>query len=233
MKKIELIISFIFISIIAINAQGTKNFIDNPYIEVYGTAEKEIIPDEIYISITINEVDHKGSKTVEELELKMIETLKKLGIDTKKDLTMNDYSSVFRRYWYKKMAIRDSKTYQLVVHSGEMAGKVFISLNDIHISNINIIRTDNSKIEEYKAEVLISATKAAKKKAQEMAAAVGQSVSNAIFIQEQQSYGYNDKAASSNYSLKVRGVNSINNVPELNFDNIIIKRTVFVRFSLK
>ncbi|HBH21980.1 MAG TPA: SIMPL domain-containing protein, partial [Cytophagales bacterium] len=34
---------------------STKNFIDENYIEVTGTARIEIIPDEIYLKIIINE----------------------------------------------------------------------------------------------------------------------------------------------------------------------------------
>ena len=34
---------------------GEKNFIDQNYIEVTGTAEMEIVPDEIYLKIVLSE----------------------------------------------------------------------------------------------------------------------------------------------------------------------------------
>ena len=37
-----------------------KNYIDQPYIEVTGKAEMEVVPDEIYLRIVINEKDNKG-----------------------------------------------------------------------------------------------------------------------------------------------------------------------------
>lgn len=40
---------------------GEKNFIDQNYVEVTGTAELEIVPDEIYLRIVISEKD-KGKK---------------------------------------------------------------------------------------------------------------------------------------------------------------------------
>ena len=43
---------------------GEKNFIDQNYIEVTGTAEMEIVPDEIYLKIVLSEKD-KGKKSLE------------------------------------------------------------------------------------------------------------------------------------------------------------------------
>ena len=48
-------------------AQNQKNFIDQPYLEVTGKAELEVTPDEIYLSIRINEGDNKAKQSVEEL----------------------------------------------------------------------------------------------------------------------------------------------------------------------
>lgn len=42
-------------------SNGGKNFIDQNYVEVTGTAELEIVPDEIYLRIVISEKD-KGKK---------------------------------------------------------------------------------------------------------------------------------------------------------------------------
>ena len=59
----------------------TENETEKPYIEVTGTAEKEIIPDEIYITITIKE-RHKGKEkiTIEKQEIDLKEALKSIGV---------------------------------------------------------------------------------------------------------------------------------------------------------
>ena len=55
---------------------------EKPYIEVTGTAENEIIPDEIYIAITIRE-RHEGKEkiTIDKQETDLKEALKSIGID--------------------------------------------------------------------------------------------------------------------------------------------------------
>ena len=62
-----------------------KNFIDTPYIEVTGKAEMEVVPDEIYVGITINEKDNKGKVSVDQQEQEMFKQLKEIGIDVEKE----------------------------------------------------------------------------------------------------------------------------------------------------
>ena len=67
--KINLIIIALFAICIAVNSQTmAKNFIDQPYIEVTGKAELEVVPDEIYLTIVIDEKDNKAKQSLEELE---------------------------------------------------------------------------------------------------------------------------------------------------------------------
>ena len=50
---------------------GGKNFIDQPYIEVTGTIETEISPNEIYLNIVLNENNNKGKLSIEDQENQM------------------------------------------------------------------------------------------------------------------------------------------------------------------
>ena len=77
----------------------SKNFIDQPYIETNAQVDTLITPDRIFLNILVMEQDTKGKTSVEELESKMETTLKKLGIDTKKNLTLNDLATNFKKYF--------------------------------------------------------------------------------------------------------------------------------------
>ena len=112
------------LSIPAMAQVGTKNFIDQPYIEVNGLAKREIIPDLIYVNIIISEKDNKGKASVENQESQMLKKLKELGINTEKDLSILDFSSNFEDYWYKRKDIFTSKAYELTLHSGNEVAKV-------------------------------------------------------------------------------------------------------------
>ena len=74
----------------------TKTFIDQPYVETSAYVDTLVTPDEIYLNITISEKDTKGKTSVEALESQMEKTLKRLGINTKEDLTLNDLASNFK-----------------------------------------------------------------------------------------------------------------------------------------
>ena len=65
------------------------------YLQVNGSAEREVAPDEIYLSITINERDSKGRSSVEEQQRAMLSALKGLGIKTDEQLRMVDLGSAF------------------------------------------------------------------------------------------------------------------------------------------
>jgi len=84
-------------STVTLSQNGEKNFIDRPYIEVTGEIETEVIPDEIYLNITINENDKKGKVSVEEQENQMISTLKSLKIDLEKDFSVLDFDGFYKR----------------------------------------------------------------------------------------------------------------------------------------
>ena len=66
MRKILYLFCLLF-PVILLQAQ-TKNFIDQPYIEVAGSADTLVTPDEIFIRINISEKDTKNKVSVEALE---------------------------------------------------------------------------------------------------------------------------------------------------------------------
>ena len=104
MKKIGLILLLTFLTFQSYSQ--TKNFIDKPYLETTATVDTLVIPDRIYLSILIMEKDTRGRTSVEELENRMNTKLIALGIDTKKQLTLSDVSSNFRKYFLKNKFVR-------------------------------------------------------------------------------------------------------------------------------
>lgn len=216
---------------------GQKNFIDQNFIEVTGKSEMEITPDLIYLKIFINEKDGKSKLSLPEREKTMISVLKEIGVDVTKDLTIKDMSSNFKFYFLAKSDILLSKEYQLLVRDGKTAGKVFIELEKIGISNVSIDRLDNSKIEQYRKEVKIDAIKAAKAKAESLAGAISQSIGRAIYVQELETNLRNGLPGASN-SIMIRGyVSGISSTdsqqPDVDFEKTKIEYSILCRFELK
>lgn len=215
--------------------EGTKNFIDFHYIEVTGKADMDIVPDEIYLKILIDEKDNKAKQSVEDLEKQMVKKLQAIGIDVSKDLSIQDFASNFKNYWLRNNKIYTSKEYQLIVHDGKTAGEVFRGLEEIGISNISIEKVDHSKIDEYKKEVKINAIKAAKDKASAMAEAIGQSIGRAVFVQEQ-NFGIPMQKSPMASNIRIRGFSDVevsDREPDIEFEKIHLEYSVLVRFELK
>ena len=235
MKKMILALMATMMMAGALYAQTPTSSYEN-YIQVTGKAEREIVPDEIYIRIIINESDTKGKVSLEQQTRKMISTLKSLGIDTEKNLKVGDMSSDFQKLWLKKSAARTSATYQLKVNSAEMLAKVIEALNDIDISNIDITKVTHSKIKEYMAEIRIEAMKNAQQIASSLAEAVDQKAGRAILIVD-----YNNEAVPYNNVMLLRTKNTAmaadaavaEEASTLEFRNIKLTYSVNAKFALE
>ena len=81
MKKLILIAA---VALMALPAAAQVQEAFPSYIQVNGRAEKEITPDEFYLSVIINERDSKGKISVESQQRDMIAALKRLGVNVEK-----------------------------------------------------------------------------------------------------------------------------------------------------
>lgn len=131
MKKLVFSIS-LFLTFSVAQAQ-TKSFIDQPFIEVNGTSDTAITPDEIYIKIVISEGDTKNKVSLEDLEAKMVNALKTLSIETEKDLTTNDMSSNFKYYFLRGTNVLKTKQYILKAGDATMVTKILLQLKNLGI----------------------------------------------------------------------------------------------------
>lgn len=148
------------------------------YVQVNGRAEKEVAPDEFYLSIVIDEKDSKGKSSVEEQERKMIAELKKLEINVKEDLRMANMSSEFFK---RKTALARAK-YQLKLSSAEQVARVTDALSALGISNVSIQNVTHSRIEELQNEVRAQAIRNAQACARTLAEAIGQKIGPCVTI---------------------------------------------------
>lgn len=231
MKKSIVILLVLFCGL-NLNAQVQKNFIDQNYIEVKGVSKMEIVPDEIYLNIVLDEKDTRNKESVEQLEQKMYVALEKAGINLEEQLSVSDFASNLKLHFIKRSNVRKTKFFELLVHDSNVLAKVFIELEKIKISNINIIRVDHSQIEKYRRQVKINAVKAGKEKAEDLTEALEQKIGRAIYINETSSRYRNDYA---NETIRIRGVSSLakTKTPNLEFQKIELEYSVLMRFALQ
>jgi uncharacterized protein YggE len=212
-----------------------KNFIDKPYIEVEGKSDTLVTPNRIYIDVLITEKDTKGKKSVEDLEKEMFTKLQVIGIDVKKDVFMKDMLSTFKKYFLKSTDIQKSKSYSILVFDATQTTKVFIGLEEIGISNVNIEKTEHSESEKIQLKINSKAIENAKATAESYLNPLNQKVGKAIFI----GHINTTNMLQGNVSgVLIRGNRSLYEqeskgyISPIEFEKIKISSNVGVRFSI-
>ncbi len=217
-----------------VNGQ-TKNFIDQPYLETTAKVDSLVKPDIIYLDILLREKDNRTKISVEELENKMATKLESMGIDLKKQLTLSDLSSNFKKYFLKQKDILKSKAYKLKVFDAQTAGKILVELESIGISNTSLDRTEYSKIEELKFDLKSKAVKKARKQAEFLVKPLNQKIGGALFIIDKyyQDYDYSgtlEEVVVIGYSSRKK---SEYKPVEIEFKSIKIETEVTIKFKIE
>lgn len=237
MRKLILAACFLLAMYFVADAQ-TKNFIDQPYIEVSGSADTLVTPNRIFIKIVISERDSKNKVSVEESESQMITALKELGINTESDLTTSDMLSSYRFYILKQRDIFKTKEYILKVSSAAMASKVFLQLENLGISNASIDRVDHTELESIRNICRSKAIINAKEKAFAFANPLSQTVGNAIQITDNETNPGNQLQGKVE-GLIIRGYGTTlkevrrDDIPKIEFEKIKVSSTISAKFILK
>lgn len=215
----------------------TKTFIDLPYIEVTGIADTFIVPNEIFIKITISEKDSRDRISVEQQEANLIAGLNSLGINTEKELSVFDFGSNYRFYLLKKKDVIKTKEYTLKVSDAVTVSKVFMKLEELDLSNAYIARVDHTEMETFRNKARTMAVLDAKSKALSIVQPIGQSIGNAIFISD------NEQKTGSGDADLLRNPDSMRflarsdkykaETSRLEFEKIKVSSFISVKFILK
>ena len=234
MKQLTALV-FSLLSVLLTNSQ-TKNFIDQPYIEVNGSADTLVTPNEIYIRILLSEKDTRDRASIEELEQKMVTALKGMDLDTEKDLTTSDMTSNFKSYLLKSKDVIKSKMYTLKVKDAITASKVFIKLEESGISNTSIERIDHSDLNNLKNRMRTKAILDAKERAIALTKPLDQTIGSAINIVDTDN---NSQLLQGRVpGIQVRGMtlvqsNGYIDLPKIEFEKIKVTAGINAKFLLK
>lgn len=215
-----------------------KNFLDQPYIDVSTDADTLVVPDRIYVSITLNEADSKNKKSVEEQEKQLETILKKLKINTDKDLSVLGYSSDFKKYFLKGQNILKTKKYSLLVRDAYTLANVIISLEEAGISNTEVEKVEYSKYRELLLELRSEAVKRSRIIADKLAKPLNQKAGKALYISDTNYGGIGDYEVQSMMDIspepktyKKEGA-SEEFLRKLDIKKIKFSTTVYVKYQL-
>lgn len=160
-------------------------------IEVTGIAEKEITPDIINVSISLQEyMDGKKKTTIDQLENQLETAVKEAGIP-KEDFTISNVSA-WNNTWQKKKNpdFLASKQYRIKFHDLNKFNQILSKVDPKGIQATNIDSYDYSKMTELKRDLKIQALLAAKEKATYLLTSISEKVGRPISITESDNSSY-------------------------------------------
>ena len=234
MKTFAVLVTLSLSGILAISAQEDNN---SRYIEVTGSSETEIIPDEIHFMITIKEYwqeefekkskpeDYQTKVPVNEIEHNLMSALKQAGI-APSDIQTKEVGD----YWRERgKDFLISKTFDIKLQNPDQINRIIQTVNTKGIQSMNIGELKNKDLQEYRKQGKIEALKAARQKADYLVAAMGQKLGNVLRIvePEERSFSYfQPQSAMSNVAIP-----SYDSNPE-NFRTIKLRYQMTARFEI-
>jgi uncharacterized protein len=172
-------------------------------IDVTGSAEQEVVPDKIFVSITLQEYmkDNKTRVDMLVLEAQLQKAVAEAGL-SKESLTVGNISG-YRNWWGKKKptTFLENKTYVLTVVNLAKIDGILNRIDEKGIASTNIDRYEYSKITELRKEIKIKALQAAKEKASYLLAGIGETLGEALEIHEVEE-GYQQQPVYSNMMMR-------------------------------
>ncbi|QBZ97295.1 SIMPL domain-containing protein [Flavobacterium sangjuense] len=202
---------------VTLSVANAQNLDTRKFIEVTGSAEMSINPDEIELEIVLGEYDDGGKKVkLDDIQNDFYKILKKNKIDTKTlslDSTNNNW---YWWYWwnYRNASYR-TKTITLKLNSKTNFLQLVEDLNDKYTQSIRISKTTHNEIQRLRKEVKIEAMKAAKAKATYLLESVGEEIDGLLSAEElpevntnYNNFWYGRQSFTSNVSNSVVSNNS-------------------------
>jgi uncharacterized protein len=234
LAKYLLISTLIFTSAFVSNAQQV--IMEKPLvkkIEVTGSAEQEVLPDEIFVTISLREYfkdkDNKNKIDIMVLEKQLQKAVEEAGIP-KENFTIGTING-YREWWGKKKptTFLESKSYIIKVPNLYKIDGIISKVDDKGIAYTNIDRYEFSKIEQLRKDIKIKALQAAKEKAKYLLEGIGEQMGEALDIIEIDQ-SYSPQPVYSNMMMRSARVEVASDVmPESTVDVQKIK----VRYEMK
>ena len=238
MKKYVLFFAFI-LTILSLSAQQPALPEEKPNIEVTGSAEMEVVPDEIFVSIVLREKNKGNSRDIEAQEDNLLGKLRQNGFDIN-NLTLSGADGDMQYRIFRKNKVLTEKRLQMKLQNAGEVNKLFQLLDELEIEDAGILRTSHSQLEKFRKEVKIQAMKSAKEKADYLLSAIGEQTGKPLVIREQVFTTYPSNIYGANAALgevvvtgygvrgKPKGFED-----ELSFTKIKIRFEIYAKFAIK
>ena len=201
------------------------------FIEVTGSAEMNIQPDEVKLEIVIGDNKKVGAKKLEDVEKEFKAILTKNNIDA----ASIEFDRASNWYWWQYWRNRNqlnAMTVKVTLNSNTDILKLVKDLNKDWVSQIAIVDTDHKDLPRFRKEVKIEAIKAAKEKANYLLESVGEKIGSVLSVEEVPGM-YADRMANQAYLQSNVSVESAANASVGNVAEIKLRYEIKVKFEIQ
>jgi len=217
-----------------------QNFTNINAIDVTGNSKMEIIPDRVFVSVTIDErTDVKHSSTYKQQDDSLLSLMKTMQIPKNK-IQMKDAGNDYLQVRKLGKSVIAHKTYLIELQNVKQLNMLFSKLDKWMVYKAWIENVDHSKIDSLKRQGQIMAVKNAQEKALYLLAPLGKSIGNVLYVSDIQDLsisrtfnyaaGMSDKKSkwsSAESDLEEDSANSVN------FESMKLEYLVTVKFEIK
>lgn len=208
-------------------------------IHVVGTAEMEIVPDEIHVTVTLKEyIKDKKKHSIEELEKGLVNFLTKTTGIAMTDIKMDNMNAYIMSLRKKNKEEIISKSYDVKFKSGDQVYQLYSVMDSLGVISAPVSRYSHSKMEDYKKQVKINAIKAARDKASYLLEAIGSKAGKPVSVIETDGLVNIDDGTMSRYLFRGNASNSYSQSSYKNFDmrsedtDMIGGKTIKIRYDI-
>ena len=155
-----------------------------PFIEVTGTAYREIEPNEIYLMIRLKEYEENRQKvSLEKIEKDFYGAVKAAGIDRSR-VELADAGADLDTFRRRDKEAYRAKTYQIKLTSAAELEKFIEKLSAVTVDAADVTKLHHTDYEKLKMELKIEALKAAKAKAEALVESIGSEIGKPLMIRD-------------------------------------------------
>jgi uncharacterized protein len=238
LQKIKIMRRLLLIAFVLVSSglMAQETFKGEHFIEVTGTAETEVAPNEITFLIRLREFEENKNKVqLEKLDKDFLNALQAAGIDKKK-LTLADAGSKLSRLTRRDKDAFREKTYQLVLSSAAEVEKFLEKLEPVQVSDLMLTRVYHTDYEKIKLDVKVRALQAAKAKADALLKGIGSEAGKPLMVREWENDPVQPYDMAANVRMKSMEMNQSMDVAQgsdTEFKKIRWRAQVSAQFEIK
>lgn len=230
--RYHVIMLFCLLSLSTFAQEGFKG---EHFIEVTGTAEMEIDPNEITLLIRLREFEENRAKVqLEKLDKEFLDALKSAGID-KKRLTLADAGSKLSKFRKKDKDAFREKAYQLVLTSGGELENFLESIEPVKVEQVMITKVHHTDLEKHKLNLKVKALQAARTKAEMLLQSIGAEIGKPIMVREWEQGPIRPLDMYSNVVVRQKAMGEAAAIeePEISFKKIQLHVQLTAQFGIQ